>query len=197
MTLRPELRRAARGWRGGARLGAVALVAASAATVAAMPAPAEERLALRPPAGLVELDRDRGADGEIVVRMVPDGETAETWTRMLTVRQVPADRNVAEYANATIRDLARVCPEGRARSLESGEDRGYPFVLFAVECPAMPETGASESFLMKVMGGRVRLYAVRFAWSGAPADRDEATGALRWLKGLRPCDTESDVAPCE
>ena len=136
-------------------------------------------------------------DSEAMAEYVPDAETVDNWSRMVTVqifhKLKGADADV--FAGNLAKGWRGACPGGDGRKLTSGVENGYAFSLWAFECPLNPETGKPETMWLKATSGADSLYGVQYAYRSA-ANEARAAAALSYLKAVSVCDKRHIERPC-
>lgn len=169
---------------------------AGAAPAASPPALQDENVLTPLPEGFKVGFHARQPQMEIT-EQVPNGETVQDWSRMVTEQTFfgrgNADPDV--FAGGLARSWAAACPGGSGARTERATENGYPASLWAFRCPLNPQTGKPETMWMKVIGGADALYSVQYAYRRALTD-DLAGPALAYLKGVQVCDTRAPAHPC-
>lgn len=132
-----------------------------------------------------------------ITEYVPEGESTEDWTRMLTV-QLFRDANsmdVMEFLDALAASLAAACEGSESSLVAEGETSGLPTVQALFFCPGQEGGTEEEVFLAHVIGGRDSLYVSQMAWRGAPSQEN-----LEWwsafLRRMDVCDTRREDMLC-
>lgn len=135
------------------------------------------------PAGYVQVHQTR-QQGTDLIEWVPQGESKEAWTRMVTTIIVRGDHPTALGFQAQIRDgFVSACGKASSADLRTGEESGYAASLWVHACARNPATGKPEYMWMKTLEGRDALYIVQFAFRDMPSDED-AFGAMKYLEGI-------------
>ncbi|MFZ1084882.1 MAG: serine protease [Terracidiphilus sp.] len=124
---------------------------------------------------------------------VPNGQTVEDWTEMLTVQVF---RDLKEMEPAAF--LQRVgtkwlsdCPETPKDTIRNGHVNGYPASMLELKCPNVHAKGKPETTVFRAIKGKDALYSVQHAWRTVPSD--EAKDAL---SRTDVCDTRDPSHPC-
>jgi outer membrane protein assembly factor BamE (lipoprotein component of BamABCDE complex) len=140
----------------------------------------------------------QAAQGQVkMMEFVPNAETVENWSRIVTEQIFLGARNADPSAlpNAMTPGLISKCQGATMRELSKTKENGYPAVIWGFECPMNPVTHRPETMWMKVISGADSLYSVQYAYRRAPAD-DMAREALGFLQRVSACDTRTPTHPC-
>lgn len=118
-----------------------------------------------------------------MLEMIPEGETLQDWTEMLTVQIM---RNINGYTPASFyagmkEAWADMCPCGSTEIVERGREQLQPTLFWRHGCPLNKNTGEPEYTWFKVLirGGNV--VVVQKAFKFEPSGDDIAF----WLDFLR------------
>ena len=99
---------------------------------------------------------------------VPQRETVEAWTRMVTTQRftgLAARTTPVAYAQTVIAPLPRACPGATVSPVTSLTISGRPAVRFQVDCPHSAG-GRPESFILLAIAGRSDMHVKQAAWRG-------------------------------
>lgn len=162
-----------------------------AAWLLALPAAAMagERLQVPRPAGWQALPL-HSAPGVEMDELVPEGETAETWTRRITVQAYRGtDLTVPAFLDLVARNTAAICDAAAAEPPRLGRlgelEAGSRFV----GCGRAQADGSGLYALYYAIRGRQALYVVIRAWRGAPFPAGQvpvaATERADWVAFMR------------
>ena len=165
------------------------------AALAASPAPAAERLLATVPEGFVIGDKARSAGPGNVYELVPEGETVEDWSQMITVQALPPMPDVAAWMKGFADTMARACPEGGFDPIAQVEEDGFDIFVAFAGCPVSPRDGRPVFLLVKAAAGQEAMHVVQWAWSGDTPDQAAVDRAGSYLAKTRLCDG-SHTAPC-
>jgi S1-C subfamily serine protease len=124
---------------------------------------------------------------------VPNGQTVEDWTEMLTVQifRNLKDVDPAAFLQNVGMKYVNDCPGTPKNTIQNGQVNGYPVSMLVLKCPMNPGTGKPETTVFRVIKGKDALYSVQHAWRTVPSD--EAKDALS--KSI-VCDTRDPGHPC-
>ncbi len=132
-----------------------------------------------------------------VVEAVPQSETVESWTRMVTFQVVfglkTADPDQIPTGMSKL--WVSGCPGGAATKLSGAVERGYPSSLWMFACPLNRATGKPETTWMKTLSGADSTYSAQYAFRSQAGDGGRAA-ALSYLAGVFVCDTRKPDRPC-
>lgn len=154
----------------------LALVAGSALAAP----PAGERLAGGSLPGFV-VGYDASNGQQSIVEQVPQGQTVERWTKMVTSQRftgLAARSTPAAYADTILAQLPRSCPGAKASPVRTLQVSGRPAARFQVDCPRSAG-GAPETFLFLAIAGQSNMYVKQVAFRGRVAASD-----LAWARGF-------------
>lgn len=156
---------------------AAILLLASAGAAAAQ----ADRIQLPPLPGFV-VGHQREAGGNAIVEHVPEGETVQAWTRMVTVLRFGgmADRVPPQTLFDNMIDgLGQSCPGATTRIGPELTVSGSAAARLRADCPMNPQTGLPETFIAIGVSGRSDLHSVQVAFRRVPTEAE-----LRWAEAL-------------
>ena len=140
---------------------------------------------------------EKKAGGQIMTEMVPEGETVEKWTEMVTVQIFLNMRDVtpAQYRARIEKLWAGACAGSVFSNVKDGVENGYPTLTWFQKCPRNTQTGKPELTWMKALQGRDSFYLVQKAYKFEPsAEQRKEWGGF--LDSVRLCDTRLPERPC-
>jgi hypothetical protein len=154
-----------------------------------------ENLLVTMPEGYKVGWQDRNAQSRMS-EMVPEGQTVENWTEMVTVQIFFGQKTLPQLFRARINSLwAKACPNSIYAPVAAGPERGYPAEVWMQVCPSNPKTGKPEHTFFKAIQGHDSLYVVQKAFKYEPA-RDEVTNWTHYLKNVSVCDSRIPERAC-
>jgi len=155
-----------------------------------------ERLLALPPAGFILGHSAEAPDGTLE-EFVPDGETVQAWSQMMTIRAFPRLAGVepAGFHEFLVTSLLEACPAAVHQEITATVENGAPVHLILAGCPNSPVTGGEEWFMSKSIGGQAGLYNVQGAWRG-PATEAIVAAWAEHLRGVVLCDPARAEMPC-
>jgi hypothetical protein len=175
------------------------LLAAGLLSFAAFPAAAEfvdETLLVNVPAGYKIGFRDRDKN-ELVNEMVPDNETVNDWTEMVTVQIFYNLKVTPESFRASGEKFwAETCAGSAFNTVAKGIENGYPALVWMQSCPLNSQTGKPEITWFKAIQGNDSFYVVQKAFKFEPS-KEQVVEWTRYLKKVAVCDTRLPERPCK
>ena len=173
-----------------------AIVAMLLLTGASPPAPGEHLAAASLP-GFVEGYAAANAS-QSIREEIPQNETVEAWTRMVTTQRFAglADRaSPADYLGNVAAGMMQACPGGRTNKIASRTVAGRAGAIMRADCPFLASTGKPESFIIVALPGTHDMHVRQVAFRRVPTKAD-----LDWaetvLAGVRLCPAGSRMAGC-
>jgi hypothetical protein len=131
-----------------------------------------------------------------ITEMVPQGQTVQHWTEMVTVQIFYGIKPGPDAFRARVAgNWAKACKGVSAHAIAQGRENGYPFAVWMLVCPRNGQTGKPEWTWFKAIQGNDSLYVVQKAFKFEPA-RDEIVTWTRYLKGVSVCDTRLAERNC-
>lgn len=140
----------------------------------------------------------QGENGPMIgAEYVPQGETVQSWTRMITVQVF---RNIKQsdpnrFAEGLKPMWLSACPGAEVMKIKDGTENGYPFALWQFTCPNNPQTGKPENMYTKLTGGSDALYSIQYAYR-SPLTKEIILPTMSYLGSIRVCDTRTPEHPC-
>lgn len=135
------------------------------------------------PTGFVQVHQT-SQHGTDLIEWVPQGESTEAWTRMVTTVITRGSRPTALDIQARIRDgFTSSCGKAASGNVRTGEESGYATSLWVHACALNPATGKPEYMWMKAFEGRDALYVVQFAFRYVPSEAD-SLDAVKYLESV-------------
>ena len=174
------------------RLAVVACLALAVTPASAQPS--SEWLAHGPTPGLVVGFR-QAEGGSMIVERVPQGETVENWTRMVTVQRFAGQQPLEQWLATFTGGLAQGCPGARTSRPAYSEIEGRRSVEFRGDCPRNPQTGRPETFLIRAISGASALHVAQAAFRHAPNEA-ETDWARSFLATVTLCSRDVATPAC-
>lgn len=144
-----------------------------------------------------KIDFQTQQDNMLMTEMVPQAETVNNWTEMVTTQIYLGAKNITHEAfqqNMAIGWLA-ACKGGEVAPIKKGVENGYAFSMWVQTCPNNPATGKPEDTLFKAIKGNDSYYVVQKAFRFEPTDEQIARWVL-YLRTVGVCDTRLADRPC-
>ncbi len=163
-----------------------------------------EQLFLIPPAGWTIAYHDTKNNVELT-ELTPPGQTAQSWTDMLTVELVQGHpmSDVQSTLKARLETIHQDCNDVGAGQVQLSVENGYDTGIRAVACPKTHKDERGEISLYKVILGKDRTYVISRAWSGKAYDKDKIPlpeqTTQEWLAFMAKvvlCDPRERSHPC-
>lgn len=183
---------------GGHRISWAPQAAALAASLAFQPASAqltdENLLVAMPPGYKIDFRTER--NNMVMNEMVPENETVENWTEMVTV-QIFHGLNVTPEAfkDNLQQGWMGACPDASGQTVASGDENGYAVLVWLLDCPRNPSTGKPEMTWFKAIAGNDSFYVVQKAFKFAPS-KEQVTRWMGFLKAVAVCDSRLPERAC-
>lgn len=133
-----------------------------------------------------------------ITEEVPQGETVERWTRMVTTQRfagLARKADVATYAGAVIDGLAGGCPGARTTPVEVTTVSGRPAARFRADCPRNPGTGLPETFWLLALAGPNDIHVKQVAFRRVP-DAADVRWAEDFIAGTTWCAAGTRSSDC-
>ena len=128
---------------------------------------------------------------------VPQSETVETWTALVTV-QIFHGRNSmdpGQFLRGMGEQFLATCPGAKPNTIHSGQANGYKVSMLFLQCPLNPQTGKPENTLFRAIEGNDSFYLVQKAFRFAPSDA-QVDEAAKYLGTVNVCDSRLPDRPC-
>jgi hypothetical protein len=154
----------------------------------------ENLLVTVPPGYKVDFHTERNA--MVMDEMVPDNQTVDDWTEMVTVQIFHGMKIAPEaFKEGLQRDWNAACPDATGDDVANGVENGYPERVFVLDCPKNPGTGKREITWFKAIAGNDSFYVVQKAFKFEPTD-EQVGHWLDYLKSVVVCDTRLAERAC-
>lgn len=171
------------------------MLAAVMLPLAAQAAQAVERASFGEPPKDFKIGYQIQQNGMIMVELVPQKQTVDNWTQMITLQSMASANPGAEGFRNNMANLwQNVCPKSSFNPIIEGEENGYSGALWQLTCEHNPQTGKPEYTWFKAIQGNDSLYVKQYAFRYAP-NKKEIHNALDQLRKFTVCDN-SEQHPC-
>jgi hypothetical protein len=133
-----------------------------------------------------------------ISEQIPEGESVERWTRMVTTQRftgLARQTSASGYAEAVRGGLARGCPGARVTPIVNLRIDGRLAARFRADCPRNPQTGLPEVFWFIAVPGPEDMHVKQVAFRRVPGAAD-AAWAEQFIAALRWCERGSTVPEC-
>ena len=133
----------------------------------------------------------------VMTEMVPQTETVNRWTEMITTQIFLGMKNTTpeEFQASMAKNWLAVCKDGQAAPITKGEENGYVFSIWIQGCPLNQSTGKPENTLFKAIKGNDSFYVVQKAFKFAPA-KEQITQWMQYFRSVMVCDTRLTARSC-
>ncbi len=135
----------------------------------------------------------------MMIEMVPKGETVEEWSQMVTatIAYGGIGEDIEDYYEKVSGLWKSACAGSDAMLLKEGEDNGYDYAMWALECQKNRSTNRSEMAIFKAIEGKDSFYIVQKAWRGFAPKKEDIAVWMAYLEGVRVCNNQDDDHPCK
>ena len=114
---------------------------------------------------------DMARDGNSIIEQVPDGETVEKWTRMVTTQRFAGVARRTDgngFLQLMLDGLQRGCPGARVTYRRATGKAAQ----MRVDCPFNPSTGTPETFFARAIRGESDMHVAQVAFRRVPSAAD-------------------------
>lgn len=129
-----------------------------------------------------------------ITEYVPQAEGSDNWSSKVTVQVMHIKATPDQYATGML-SANPSCPGVQSRKLTDGNEDGYAFSLWIVDCPFNLSTGKSQSFVMKLIAGHDALYCIQYSYRQRMSQVLKVP-ALQYLMQVKVCDTRTAGHGC-
>ena len=128
-------------------------------------------------------------NGMAMVELVPQKQTVDNWTKMITLQSMAGANLGAEGFRNNMANLwQNACPKSSFNPITEGEANGYSAAVWQLTCEYNPQTGKPEYTWFKAIQGDDSLYVTQYAFRYAP-NKKEIHNALDQLRKFTVCDS--------
>ncbi len=133
----------------------------------------------------------------ILTEMVPESESVEEWTEMVTSQLFIGLTTVSPetFRAESRKKWLETCKDGRYAEVASGEENGYPMALWMLSCPHSKAPGRPEITWFKAIRGQDAFYVVQKAFRFEPSN-EQVMQWMRYLRQVGVCDTRIPERAC-
>lgn len=155
-----------------------------------------ENLLAELPTGF-KIDYQAEQNNMVINEMVPQSESVNDWTTMVTVQIFLGETNTTseQYQETMTQSWFNACQDSESYPVANGDENGYNFVLWQLYCPLNPSTQKVEYAYMKAIQGNDSFYLVQVAFRREPSS-DEITQWMNYLREVQVCDTRIAERAC-
>lgn len=157
----------------------------------------DENLIQSLPPGFKIATRGTAAGGVELTEMIPNGETVDNWTEMVTTQVFfgVKDLSFQTYVSDMEKHWKSSCDEANSKRLRDGKENGYAFHLWMQTCSYRDSTRDPEITWFKFIQGNDSTYVVQYAFHVEPS-KDQVIDAMHYLAEIQACDTRRTESPC-
>jgi hypothetical protein len=131
-----------------------------------------------------------------MTEMIPDGETIENWTEMITVQIFFGMKATPEqFRDRLASGWMAACREGGVHAVDGGKENGYAMLTWVLSCPLNPGTRKPEITWVKAVQGNDSFYVVQKAFKFMPS-QEQAARWLKFLTDVKVCDSRLPDRTC-
>ncbi|MCK6406118.1 MAG: hypothetical protein L6Q60_08895 [Rhodocyclaceae bacterium] len=133
----------------------------------------------------------------ITTEMVPEAESSEEWTEMVTSQLFIGLKTVTPetFRAESRKKWLEACKDGNFAEVASGEEGGYPTALWVLSCPYSKAPGRPEITWFKAIRGQDAFYVVQKAFRFEPSN-EQVQQWMRYLRQIRVCDSRIAQRAC-
>lgn len=137
------------------------------------------------PPGFTVANKAAGA-GETIEERVPEGETVDRWSKMITVQRFSG---LARFGPHVFLErlgalIVQACPGAEASPIADSQVEGHATAEIRVDCPLNSGTGKPEAIFARALQGESDVHVVQYAYR-AKADTKKAVAAKAYLSAVR------------
>lgn len=156
----------------------------------------DENLLVKIPSGFM-IDYESSQNNMLITEMVAENESVNDWTTLVTVQIFLGMRDITpeQYQENMTRAWSNACANSESYPVASGNENGYPFVVWQLYCPLNPSTQKVEYTYMKAIQGNDSFYLVQVAFRFEPSS-DEVTQWVTYLREVKVCDSRIPEKAC-
>jgi hypothetical protein len=136
-------------------------------------------------------------DGLNMQEWVPEKETVENWSEIVTVQVFLGRRDLdpAQVLQRIQQQWLQACKGSPSAPIAAGTTNGYPTTTVLLHCPLLASTGKPETTMFLAIKGRDSFYMVQRAVR-ATATPEQVEKMKRYLDAVSVCDSRSATSPC-
>jgi hypothetical protein len=154
-----------------------------------------ENLLAKLPAGF-KIDFQDKNKNMLINEMVPEKETVNNWTEMVTVQVFYNLKATPDQFKAKMEaGMSAACPGSESLPVAQGDENGYPSVVWLQSCPLNKATGKPEITWIKGIQGNDSFYVVQLAFKAWPS-KEQITDWMQYLRSVVVCDTRLRERSC-
>ena len=144
-----------------------------------------------------ELGYSTEQDEFIMSEWIPNGESLQDWTQMITLQALldyPPDR-LETFVSRFIELVNEDCGNIDSLIISEGLELEYAYKIFATVCEKNPKTQKPEATILKAIAGDEALYVVQKAWKYSPTQK-EMNDWVNQLADFVVCGEKNNFSYC-
>lgn len=136
-------------------------------------------------------------NGMNMQELVPNAETVENWSEMVTVQIFLGRRDLdpARFLATIQQQWLGACNGSKPNPVLNTTVNGYVAASLQLHCPINPAAGKPETTLFKAIKGNDSFYSVQRALRGAMTAPKVVTMS-EYIEAVSVCDTRTPQHPC-
>lgn len=136
-------------------------------------------------------------DGLNMQEWVPEKETVENWSELVTVQVFMGRRDLdpGQVLQRIQRQWLQACKGSPSTPIAAGVTNGYPAATMLLRCPLLASAGKPETTVFRAIKGRDSFYMVQRAVRAAAAP-EQVERMKQYLDSVSVCDSRSTTSPC-
>jgi len=168
-----------------------------AAPQPAVPSPyAGENLLVKMPDGY-KVGFSTQKDSLTLVQMVPQAESVQGWTEMVTVQIFAGMKaDPAAFKTSVITSWGLSCAGASAHPIAEKTENGYRALVWMLTCPRNAKSGKPEWTWFKSIAGNDSFYVVQKAFRFEPS-KEQVTRWTTYLSDVMVCDNRTKERRCK
>jgi hypothetical protein len=171
------------------------ILAASGASAAGAGLENENLLMALPPGYKIGFNEKK--PDMLITEFVPDKETVENWTEMVTMQIFYRLKTTPHQFMKTMdKGWRAACPDTQdPHIIADVPENGYPTRVWLSYCPKNPQSGKPEITWFKAVQGNDSFYLVKKAFKFQP-DKEQITRWMNYLRDVSVCDSRIADRAC-
>jgi hypothetical protein len=144
-----------------------------------------------------KLGFNNSQDGMKMQEWIPEGETVENWSKMVTTQifMGKGDWETGKFLNQIGQKWLSACKGSSPNTIKTGQANGYTVSMLLLYCPLNPKTGKPEATMLRAIKGGDSFYLVQKALRYRPTE-DQIAQMAHYPGTVNVCDTRSIGHPC-
>ncbi len=144
-----------------------------------------------------KIDFQERKDNILITEMVPQKESVNNWTEMVTTQVFLGLKNATpeNFQSFMKKQWIESCKGGSSTSATSDKENGYQIALWLMTCPLNESTGKPEYTWVKAIKGNDSFYVVQKAFKFNPS-KEQISQWMQYLKKVKVCDTRLPDRAC-